>query len=375
MNAPKVAFDLTALQNSHQSRGIGTYVRGLAAELNRQSQIPIEFWGWSGDLPFEPRPPHTLLSLRRPPMPAYRASWLFAQFGLSRRNRASDVRVVHVTDPQALTALPGRITTTTVYDLIPLLEGIPLRSPLERIGYARYLRALRRVPMVLAISEATQKDLETHLGFAPGRAVLAPPGVDIALRDARPTCPPSDDRYFLYYGGPNANKNLAGLLQAAALCADLPEEVWLAGPWPDEHIRRFERAVDRYPALRGRVRYLGFLAADDLRRLIRGATAIVLPSLWEGFGLPVAEAMALHAAVIHSDIPALREVSAGVAVTFDPERPLQLAEAMRRLSTDPELVGRLRLDGARRAAEFTWDQALAATLDVYDRLLSGRLES
>src|SRR5689334_1218360 len=105
---------MTPLQNAHRFRGIGTYVRGLAGRLAAQSEVPIEFWGWGGEVPLMVRPPHSALWLSRPPMPEYRGAWLFAQLAMRRRARRSGAGAVHMTDPDALVQLAGRHVLATV---------------------------------------------------------------------------------------------------------------------------------------------------------------------------------------------------------------------------------------------------------------------
>jgi alpha-1,3-rhamnosyl/mannosyltransferase len=103
----------------------------------------------------------------------------------------------------------------------------------------------------------------------------------------------------------------------------------------------------------------------ELAALMRGATALVVPSRYEGFGLPVGEGLAAGAVVVHSRIPVLDEVSAGAALTFGPESAEELAAALRQAASDTRLTGELRQRGIKRAAELTWDAALEATLDAY----------
>ena len=359
---PEIAFDLTPLQNAHRYRGIGTYVRGLSARLAQQTEMPIEFWAWDAEIPFQAPAPHALRRVPRPPMPEYRGAWLFARYAMRRLSRQSQVKAVHVTDPDALTPLTGRRLLTTVYDLIPLKGGIGKRRLLARRGYQTYLRALKHVDVLFAISEQTAGDLIEMLRMPGNRIRVARPGVDIAssdagrVRRARP--------YFLYLGGPNPNKNLSVVLNALELCQDLDQELRVGGRWLPRQVAALEKQIVSGD-LRGRVRHVGFVPDDELQALMRDATAVVVPSLDEGFGLPVAEGLAAGAFVIHSDLPVLEETSRGAALTFDPRSAAQLADCLRRAATDPMLGARLRVEGQARARQLTWDSALKATLDAY----------
>src|SRR5260370_32086887 len=103
-----MAVDVTPLQNAHRYRGIGTYVRGLAQRLAAQSDVPIEFWGWTGQERFEAPPPHRVVDLSRYPMPEYRGAWLFAQLAMKSPALPSKIRPVHAADPHPLPSLGGR---------------------------------------------------------------------------------------------------------------------------------------------------------------------------------------------------------------------------------------------------------------------------
>ena len=135
-------------------------------------------------------------------------------------------------------------------------------------------------------------------------------------------------------------------------------------------MRALTEEAQPHPDLASRLEFRGFVPEADLAALIAGATAVVVPSRREGFGLPVAEGLAGNGVVIHSRIPVLLEVSDGAALTFDPESPAELADALRRVSRDAQLRQDLRQRGRRRAAALTWDSALAATLQVYRELLA-----
>lgn len=366
---PAIAFDVTPLQNAHRHRGIGTYVLGLARRLSTQTEVPIEFWGWAGDDAFEAPPPHRSLHLRRFPAPEYRGAWLFAQLAMKRRSALSSVRAVHITDPDALTTLRHHHLLTTVYDLIPLREGVSLRRPFVWAGYGAYLHSLRRAQTIFAISQQTAADVVGLLGVPAEKIVVAPPGIDLAASNdasadkARP--------YFLFLGGPNPNKNLTVLLEAMAICTELPEELRIAGHWLPQQVSALENEL-QVRGLRERARFVGFVPGAELSSLMKRATAVVVPSRLEGFGLPVGEGLAAGALVIHSRIPVLEETSAGAALTFDPASPEELAANLRSASSDPHLNRDVRRRGVDRAKELTWDVAVERTLAVYRALEKGR---
>ncbi len=340
-------------------------MRGLALRLAEQTEIPIEFWGWSGETAFEAQPPHSVLALRRVPMPEYRGGWVFAQLAMRRRAQRSKVRAVHITDPSALTVLGKRRVLTTVYDLIPLREGQRSQRAIARAGYRFYLNTLKKTDALFAISNQTAVDLVDLLRIPEARIRIARPGVDLPPSTG-PSAPHSRP-YFLFIGGPNPNKNLGSLLNAMKLCADLPEELVIAGHWLPKQVDALNALVAN--GLSSRVRHIGFVPAGELADLMRDATALVVPSLMEGFGLPVAEGLAAGALVLHSRLPVLEETSAGAALTFDATSAGGLAACLRQASVDPVLASTLRRRGLEHARELTWDAAVSTTLASYRAVL------
>ena len=295
-------------------------------------------------------------------MPRYRGAWLFAQLAMRRRASLSAVRAVHITDPDALTPLRRRQLLATVYDLIPLKEGLDRRRVVAWAGYRTYLKALKQVDTVFAISAQTAADLISLLRLPANRIRVARPGVDMVPADDKA---PSHQRpYFLYLGGPNPNKNLVTLLDAMTMCTDLPEELQIAGHWLPKQIAGLNREIETR-GLAGRARFVGFVPSTGVHQLMRDATALVIPSLREGFGLPVAEGLAAGAVVVHSRLPVLEEVSAGNALKFDPNSGTELAASLHRAARDPGLADDLRRRGIERAKKLTWDVAVETTLAAY----------
>ena len=351
----------------HRVRGIGRYVSGLARALAAQNEIPIEFWGWHDDLPFDVRPPHRGLWLRRFGLPRSRWSWLLGPLGMRLRHRLSRVPVVHITDPRALVGLDGT-TLTTVYDLIPLMDPDWQRTASDWRAYEKYLRRLPRAGGIFAISNQTAQDLRQQLHIPPPDVYLAPAGVEIPPADPGGIVP--GEKYFLYVGSADRHKNVPVLLEAYARSTNLPERLLLVGPWYGPNVQMLSEWLRGHEVLQERVSYQGYVPDDELIRLIRGATALVLPSRQEGFGLPVAEALAAGGVVIHSRIPVLQDVSQDAALTFDADSPEELADALRRASQDAQLRTKLQALGMARARSLSWRPALETTLAVYRALLS-----
>jgi glycosyltransferase involved in cell wall biosynthesis len=233
-------------------------------------------------------------------------------------------------------------------------------------------RAARRL---VVDSEATREDLVCLYGVDPARLVVAyPAGVEglVPVADAGQRAAVREryglsGPYFAYVGTLHPRKNLANLLRAFGLLVDagrIPDDVQLvlAGRrgWLADEIL----ALSRDPRLAGRVVLPGYVPAADLPALLSGALGFVLPSWYEGFGLPVLEAMACDTPVICSHVSSLPEVAGDAALYIDPADVAGLADTMARLAAEPELRAGLAARGRERLALFSWarcaDQVWAA---------------
>ncbi len=291
--------------------------------------------------------------------------------------------VLHAPEPTCALRSTGRIVVTA-HDLMYLHHPQFLR-PAWTKGLLRGTADLaRRAALWICVSEHTRADLVKHFSVPRGRTLVVPHGVDAAFFAAR--LDPARARtvaarlglgarpYFLFLGSVEPKKNLPALLEAggraladgAGLRADLAiagRAGWGAAPAVDA-------ALAQWPALRERVRFLGFVAAEDLAPLVAGAQALALPSRYEGFGMPVLEAMAAGVPVLCSDRGALPEVAGGAALLFNPDDAEALAALLARVDADTALCEDLRARGAARAASFTWRNCAERTLAAYRHALT-----
>jgi glycosyltransferase involved in cell wall biosynthesis len=266
----------------------------------------------------------------------------------------------------------------TVHDLIHL--RFPGQRTRLELAYARWMigRATRLAARVLAVSETTASELAERFGVERGRVDVIVNGVDDAFRRELPEAELAATLaglglapgYLLFVGNPKPHKNLERLLEAYAQLragrAATPVLV-LAG----------DRDGDRSPVpgwiaaagLEGSVVRLGHLPAERLPALYRGAAVLVQPSLWEGFGLPVAEAMAAGVPVVAAERGALPEVAGDAARMVDPDDPAAIAAAIAGLLDDPAATAELGRRGRARAAAYRWQETARRTLAVYRRVL------
>lgn len=235
---------------------------------------------------------------------------------------------------------------------------------------------------VITVSQASKADLINRLGLPEAKIFVIPNGVDrafapvaagsdraagVASRYGLPTA------FALTVGSIEPRKNLVRLMQAVEMLRTRPETADLilvhAGPygWLADDV---ERAAEKLRGA-GAVRFIGYVPAADLPVLYSLARFMVYPSLFEGFGLPVLEAMACGCPVVASGIPSLQEVAEDCAVYVEPKSVESIAEGMTRVWGDRRLQDDLRERGVERSQEFSWDRAARSTAGVYDRVLEG----
>lgn len=266
--------------------------------------------------------------------------------------------------------VPG---VATVHDLSQL--HVPGKYDAARMFYAtRVLPMLiGRQDRVVTVSGSTRDDVLERTRITAERVSIVPNGVDLsryAVRDPAATTGAAsrlglDHPYLLYVARlEHPGKNHVTLLEAYARlrAAGVTHKLVLAGPrWSGAEA--IDAAVTRL-GLAGHVVFTGFVAGEDLPALYAGATAFVFPSLYEGFGIPLLEAMACGVPCCVANCSSLPEVAGDAALLFDPRDPVAIADALHRLLDDDVLRARLRTRGLRRCAEFTWERSAQGVLDA-----------
>ncbi|HIE37494.1 MAG TPA: glycosyltransferase family 1 protein [Anaerolineales bacterium] len=287
-----------------------------------------------------------------------------------------DARLFHATE-HLLLPLRGLPTVLTVHDLI--FRHLPAHhKPLNR-WYLNLTMPLycRRATHIIAVSQQTRRDLVTAYAVPPEKVTVVheaaaprfrpqPPETVAAVR-ARYNLP---DRYLLFVGTIEPRKNLARLLAAfeAVYAEGLTDGLVIVGKrgWLYEG---FFARLETSPARRA-VLLPGYVPDDDLPAIYAGAQALVLPSLYEGFGLPVLEAMACGTPVAASNRSSIPEVGGEAALYFDPTDTDEIFETIHTLLSDAGLRGKMQEQGASHAARFSWERMAQETWEVYERVIA-----
>jgi glycosyltransferase involved in cell wall biosynthesis len=273
-------------------------------------------------------------------------------------------------------------SVVTIHDIIHVLYPQFLPSRVAHF-YARVMirRALDRADRIITVSYNSKRDLIDYFNVPSARIEVIYNGVSPLFR---PDVAPEERRrvaarhglpapYLLFLGGEKPHKNVQNVLRAFAQARrkrGIPHALVLAGPMPGNRARldALISALD----LTESVRETGIVDEDDLPGLFAGADAFLYPTLYEGFGLPVVEAMACGTPVLTSSTSALQEIAGGFAYMVDPMDVDAIAGGIVLLTTDEKVREDLRELGKKRALDFNWDKAAERTLEVYAAALVHR---
>jgi glycosyltransferase involved in cell wall biosynthesis len=355
--------------------GVGTYVRNLFPALAaRDPSLEVRLFHARFEPAPDPEPWMTAFPVEEVPasIRSLYPRWnLLGRPALPAPIRSAEL--VHATSASAVPP-PGhdQRLVVTVHDLA--FERYPGMFPRTwRAMYRVGLRAaVRRADAILTPSRHTAEDVLSRTKVDPAKLhvvplAAAPPAREVEVADAlgrlKVRAP-----YLLFVGTIEPRKNLVRLVRAYRRVAatGLPHALVLAGPlgWQHEALMR-ELALEGP----GEIVMMGALEPGDLDAVLRAADAFVYPSLYEGFGLPVLEAMTRGVPAIVSNTSSLPEVTGDAALGVNPRSIREIAAAIETLCTDVDLAERLAAAGRLRAERFSWDETARRTLEVYERAL------
>lgn len=283
------------------------------------------------------------------------------------------VNVFHFTGAIA-PSLQNIATLATVYDLYHVRHPESV-EPRHRVSLQSLKDNLNAVSGIIAISAFTKSDLVEFLGVAPEKIEVVPLGVNTSIFKPLLGCVEYlknrftlEGDYILHVGTLENRKNLLPLLDAFSLIQKRHPhlKLVLAGN-PGMGFEQIRAKIQKL-GLGKSIQCLGYLDGDqDLPYLYNGASALVFPSLYEGFGLPVLEAFACGTPVAASNCTSIPEVAGDAALLFDPHQPDDIAEKVLRILEDPVLIQTLREKSTARANTFTWAETAKKTLRIYKK--------
>lgn len=334
MSEIRAGIDVSPL--SQTVAGVNRYITNLVRELEATGAVMLHRYSLSGR--------GRMTSVVRD------AAWY--PIALPHRANRDAVDLLHCPTQRA----PARCAVPlllTIHDLATL--RLPATFNRWTRTYTRTLvaRVIRNATHLIAVSEFTASELMSLLGVPSAKITVIPNGVDASFGS---NVDPASGDYVLAVATIEPRKNLSRLAEAYALLDPRPAELRLVGARGWGNVR-----------LDTRLTQLGVVSDFDLARLYRGARCFAYVPLYEGFGLPVLEAMASGTPVVASDIAPLREVAGTAAVYVDPLDPEAIARGLREAD---ERRDELVEAGRQRAAAFSWRQTATATLEVYRQMLA-----
>jgi alpha-1,3-rhamnosyl/mannosyltransferase len=352
--------------------GIGRYVVNLSGALARlDAEMPLA-------LLHNPAAPVGRLTLPDLPLLPCAASpfSLSQQWVVPHLLRRAGATLYH--SPYYLMPYwSGILTVLTCYDIIPRLFPGYFSAQQRLLWRLTHALALRAASVILAISRATRDDLVQQLSVPASKVHVTPLAADPHFRPQPPdevdrvrSAYDLPDAYVLYMGTNKPHKNLVRLIQAWAAIEPAVGTISLviAGHRDNRYPQAEQAAAD----LSARVIFTGAVADADLPALYSGALCFVFPSLYEGFGLPVLEAMACGTPVVCSQVSSLPEVAGDAALFFDPGNVESMAGVLLQLIRDNALQTDLRERGLRRAQHFNWATTAMQTLGHYRSAAYGK---
>ena len=369
---------LLSFEETYRQAGVSRYIEALLRELPRVAPHDelVVFTGPDAardERAFDPKIEwrHSGLPTGKP---LVRVVWEQTMGPLATRRARVDVMHFPV---NVVSLPPGAPQVVTVHDLA--FHHFPEQYPAAKQRYLRLMTRLSvsRARRVIAVSEATRQDIIRLYGLPAERIVTVPNGIGSEMQPL----PPDEvaefrreqglpEDFLLFLGTLQPRKNLETLLRAyATITNDVDWPLIVAGGtgWQYDRIFQLVRQLE----LVERVRFVGYVAGTQLPLWYNAATLFVYPSLYEGFGLPVLEAMACGTPVIAANTSSLPEVAGDAGLLVDPRSVRGLASTMLMVARDGELRQQLGQRGRERAREFSWTRTAELTVEVYRQALRG----
>jgi glycosyltransferase involved in cell wall biosynthesis len=349
VSKPLIVLDADVL--GRQRTGDESYVSALLRELP-QLDDELRFAAVSR---YPDRVPEGVEAVELPARSqVWRMSWSFPR--LLRRLRPAVTHFQHVVAPGS--PAPAVLTIHDIsFERDPKLMGLR-----DRFFFRTMVpRSVRRADRVIAVSKQTKRDLVEHYGVDERKIAVILNGVDDAFSPEGPARdgPP----YLLFVGALQTRKDPLVAIEALSM---VDSDLGLVFVGPDKGAASEARRVVARLGLNGRVEFAGHIEKPALAALYRGAHALVFPSRYEGFGLPVLEAMASGTPVVAASAGAIPEVAGDAAILVDPGDPAALAAGIERATAERQ---RLVRAGLERARAYSWTEAARQTLAVYRELL------
>ena len=372
----RICIDIRVCQKSSRYTGVGIYAYYISKFIE-ENESEFEFWYLvlkGKNLPWK-LPLDRLLFLRRPNKPESIQEF-FDLFDLKYLLKKNKISVYHSLVPGMLTPSKYLFVINTIHDIIP--DIIPLEN--YKTIYARFIYWLKmkislKSSYLIADSKATKNDLIKFYNYKKQNISIihlsSQFSSDQILSIQTSKVRVWDRKYILYTGGFNYRKNVPMVIKSFASIADeFPEvDLLLVGKPSNEQLHDLNKLINFYPYLKNRIILKGFISDSDLPRYYSNSEVFIYPSLYEGFGLPVLEAMQCNTPVITSNRGSIPEVIGLSGIIVNPDSVNEISEAITKILTNSKLRTSLKEKGLAQAKKFSWKICAAETIKVYREVL------
>jgi glycosyltransferase involved in cell wall biosynthesis len=346
--------------------GIGVYLRNLLPRVIGKSELRFALLGRPADFARSPWVDHPHITLLPTISPIYSIAQQLELPRLIPHNTALywaphyDVPLLH----------KGKLLVT-IHDVAHVAMPEIFSGVLKQ-GYARSMLQLvrRTAAHIMFVSAFSHWEFERLVGRPTGTTSIEHLGIDESWRDPRWGSLPSmrDGPYIVYVGNVKPHKNLAGLLAAFDLIQDRIEHDLLLIGQIDGFLTGDSAVAERLRKKSSRIVFTGPLSDTEVRTLVAKAAILVLPSFYEGFGLPPLEAMACGCPVAAARSASIPEICGDAVLYFDPHEPADIANSILRIVESPAMADELRRKGLIKSGEYLWEDSALRVSDVINRL-------
>jgi glycosyltransferase involved in cell wall biosynthesis len=352
-----------------RATGVGVYLQNLVhalSELDSSNAYYLFSSSWKERFHLNGQKKNFIVCDRRFPVRLLTYSWNRLSFPPIESLLEAPLDIVHSPTPLVIPTKTAH-QVTTVHDLYFYFHPEQVIGEMQRDYPEKVYKHCVKSDAIIAVSEYTKSQLVDHLKIASSKIYTVHHGADPFF--AEPQSGAEFDKlkktlsitqpYFLFVGTQEPRKNLPTLMEAFEKMEPVTQLVLCGLEGWGEELSGFN--LDR-------VIRTGYVSRNELRLLYQNAIALVMPSLDEGFGLPILEAMTAGAPVVASGIPAFLEIGADAFLPVNPQSATQLRNALETVQSDASLRERLIVSGKERAKKFTWKEAAQKTLDIYSHL-------
>lgn len=372
----RICIDIRICQKSSRYTGVGIYAYHISKFIE-ENNSEFEFWYLvlkGKELPWK-LPLDRLISLKRPNKPES-IQEVFDFFDLKYLLKKNKISIFHSLVPGMLSPAKSLSIVTTIHDIIP--DILPLEnytSLFARFLYRLKMKISLKSSYIITDSIATKKDFTRFYNFKNQNISTVYLSSQFS-NDHVLTIHKSKEivwgrKYLLYTGGFNYRKNVPMVINSfASIAHEFPEvDLLLIGKPSNAQLYELNNIIESFSDLKGRIIFKGFISDTDLPKYYSNCEAFIYPSFYEGFGIPVLEAMQCCAPVITSDRGSIPEVVGLSGIMVNPESISEISAAISKVLKDPNLQTLLRNKGLQQARNFSWETCAIETIKVYRNIL------